>query len=131
MSTFYQTNVFSKIFISACFHNSKFIENHNHHQIAPQARISLTLFPHPSLLFIALGRSSKLHPVSVQGCYWYVLADWPTLARPCVGVLVIYWPSARANMPFQSDAPEGIDTFQWPVIERNRVGGFGWWNGTR
>ena len=26
---------------------------------------------------------------------------------------------------FQSDAPEGSDTFQWPVIERNRVGGFG------
>ena len=27
------------------------------------------------------------------------------------------------NMPFQSDAPEGSDTSQWPVIERNRVGG--------
>ena len=26
-------------------------------------------------------------------------------------------------MPFQSDAPEGSDTSQWPVIERNRVGG--------
>ncbi len=26
-------------------------------------------------------------------------------------------------MPFQSDAPEGSDTFQWPVIERDRVGG--------
>ena len=25
-------------------------------------------------------------------------------------------------MPFQSDAPEGSDTSQWPVIERNRVG---------
>ena len=23
-------------------------------------------------------------------------------------------------MPFQSDAPEGSNTFQWPVIERNR-----------
>ena len=44
---------------------------------------------------------------------------------------VIYWPSARANMPLQSDAPEGSDTFQWPVIEKDRVGGFGWWNGTR
>ena len=29
------------------------------------------------------------------------------------------------NIPFQSDAPDGSDTFQWPVIERNRVGGFG------
>ena len=38
-------------------------------------------------------------------------------------VNVVFWPSARANMPFQSDAPEGSDTFQWPVIERDRVGG--------
>ena len=37
---------------------------------------------------------------------------------------VAYWPSTRSNMPFQSDALEGSDTFQWPVIERNRVGEF-------
>ena len=29
------------------------------------------------------------------------------------------------NMPLQNNAPEGSDTFQWPVIERDRVGGFG------
>ena len=28
-------------------------------------------------------------------------------------------------MRLQSDAPEGSDTFQWSVIERDRVGGFG------
>ena len=28
-------------------------------------------------------------------------------------------------MLFQGDAPEGSDTFQWPVIERDRVGGLG------
>ena len=44
---------------------------------------------------------------------------------------VVFWPSTQPNMPFQSDAPEGSDTFQWPVIERNHVGGFCWWNGTR
>ena len=44
---------------------------------------------------------------------------------------VVNWPSTRPNMPFQSDAPEGSDTFQWPVIERNRVGEFGWRNGAR
>ena len=27
------------------------------------------------------------------------------------------------RMLFQDDAPEGSDTFQWPVIERDRVGG--------
>ena len=26
-------------------------------------------------------------------------------------------------MLFQGDAPEGSDTFQWPIIERDRVGG--------
>ena len=27
------------------------------------------------------------------------------------------------KMRFQGDTPEGSDTFQWPVIERDRVGG--------
>ena len=45
--------------------------------------------------------------------------------------IVVFWSSTRPNMPFQNDAPEGSDPFQWPVIERDRVGGFGWWNGTR
>ena len=27
------------------------------------------------------------------------------------------------KMLFQSDTPEGSDIFQWPVIERDRVGG--------
>ena len=36
---------------------------------------------------------------------------------------VVFWPSTQANMPFQSNAQEGSDTSQWPVIQRNRVGG--------
>ena len=37
---------------------------------------------------------------------------------------VMFWPSTRPQkMLFQGDAPEGSDTFQWPVIERDRVGG--------
>ena len=36
----------------------------------------------------------------------------------------MFWPSTRPKkMLFQGDAPEGRDTFQWPVIERDRVGG--------
>ena len=27
------------------------------------------------------------------------------------------------KMLFQGDAPEGSDTFQWPVIKRDRMGG--------
>ena len=38
--------------------------------------------------------------------------------------IVMFWPSTRPQkMLFQGDAPEGSDTFQWPVIERDRVGG--------
>ena len=36
---------------------------------------------------------------------------------------VIFWPSPGPKMLFQGDAPEWSDTFQWPVIERDRVGG--------
>ena len=32
-------------------------------------------------------------------------------------------PGQKKKMLFQGDAPEGSDTFQWPVIERDRVGG--------
>ena len=36
----------------------------------------------------------------------------------------MFWPSTRPKkMLFQGDALEGSDTFQWPVIERDRVGG--------
>ena len=32
-------------------------------------------------------------------------------------IVVVYWPSTRPNMPFQSDAPEGSDTFWWQLWE--------------
>ena len=30
---------------------------------------------------------------------------------------VVYWPSTRQNMPFQSDAPKGSDAFRWQLWE--------------
>ena len=45
-----------------------------HHHVVPQARISLILSRHPSLLFIASGSSSGVHPVSSQSCCMYVRA---------------------------------------------------------
>ena len=42
--------------------------NRHHHHVAPPARISPTLSRHSSLWSIALGRSSRLHPVSAQSC---------------------------------------------------------------
>ena len=44
------------------------IHHHHHHLVVPSARISLTLSRHPSLSFIASGRSSGSHPVSSQNC---------------------------------------------------------------
>ncbi len=38
-------------------------------------------------------------------------------------VLLYFDPRPGPKMLFQGDAPEGSDTFQWPVIERDRVGG--------
>ena len=35
----------------------------------------------------------------------------------------MFWPFDPAKNAIQGDAPEGSDTFQWPVIERDRVGG--------
>ena len=52
----------------------------------PPARISLTISHHFSLLFIASGRSSVLHPISSRTCCMYVLAVRPAIARPYVGV---------------------------------------------
>ena len=59
---------------------------HHHHHIVLAARISLTLFRHSSLSFIALGRSSGQQPVSSHSCWMYVRAGRPAFARPCVGI---------------------------------------------
>ena len=37
--------------------------------------------------------------------------------------LLYFYPRPGPKMLFQGDTPEGSDTFQWPVIERDRVGG--------
>ena len=58
----------------------------HHHQVVPLARISLTLSRHFSLLFIAFGRSSGLHPVSSHSCCMYVRAGRPAFAWPYAGV---------------------------------------------
>ena len=59
--------------------------NHHHHHVPP-ARISQTLSRQFSLLFIASGRSSGLHPISSHNCCMYVQAGRPAFAWPYVGV---------------------------------------------
>ena len=60
-------------------------DRYHHHDVVTLARISLTLSHHFSLSFIASGRSSGLHPVSLHSCCMYVLAGRPAFARPYVG----------------------------------------------
>ena len=75
---FYHLVRFIKIYHLAIYH-------HHHHVVLP-ARISLTLPRHPSLSFIALGRSLGLHPVSSHSCCMYVRAGHPAFAWPYAGV---------------------------------------------
>ena len=79
-------SLFTKNFIK----NENFVDlwkilwnNHHHHQVMQLAWISLTLFHELSLSSITPGRSSSLHPVSIQSYCWYVLFGCPTLACPC------------------------------------------------
>ena len=66
--------------------STRFHHHRHHHDVMPQARISLTLSRHFSLSFIVSGRSSGLHPVSSHSCCMYVRADRPALAWPSTGV---------------------------------------------
>ena len=59
---------------------------YHHHHVVLLARISLILSCNFSLLFIASGRASGLHPVSSHSCCIYVLAGHPAFAGPYVGV---------------------------------------------
>ena len=62
------------------------IRHHHHHHVVPPARISLTLARNSSILFIASGRSSELHPVSSQSCCMWVRAGRLAFVRPYEGV---------------------------------------------
>ena len=65
--------------------NAKSCLHHLHHVVA-LARISLTLSRHFSLSFIAFGRSSGLHPVSLHSCCMYVRARRPVFVWPYAGL---------------------------------------------
>ena len=63
-----------------------YIYHHYHYHVVLLAWISLTLFCHFSLSFLASGRSSELHPVSSHSCCMYVRAGRPAFAWPYAGV---------------------------------------------
>ena len=76
------------VFLFVCLFSHfawELVWNHHHH-VVPPARISLTLSRHFYLSFIASGRSSGLHPVSLHSCSMYVRAGRPAFAWPYAGV---------------------------------------------
>ena len=76
-------------------HDFEYIYIYHHHHAVPPARISLTLSQLFSLLFIASGRSSGLHPVSSHSCCMYVRAVRPTFAWPYWGSIGVHHSRAR------------------------------------
>ena len=62
------------------------VHHHHHQHVTLSARLFLTLSRNTSLLSIASGRSSRLHPLSAQSCCMLVRAGRPVFARPCEGV---------------------------------------------
>ena len=60
--------------------------NHHHHHLVLLARITLTIFCHPSLSSITPGMFSRQRPISTQSCCIQVLAGCLVFARPCEGV---------------------------------------------
>ena len=50
-------------------------------------------------------------------------SNWSCSKRVHNLILLYFDLRPGPKMLFQGDAPEGSDTFQWPVIERDRVGG--------
>ena len=81
----------------------------------PLALISLTLPRHTSLLSIASGRSSRLHPVSAKSYCQQVVAGRLTLACPCEVVqrkMLLMSLSLLLQL-----CPECLDHLIWMVLE--------------
>ena len=73
--------------------------------------------------FCMLLMESRKHP-QLYSLVHYNQSKKGLISCQMIANCVIFWPSTRPKeMLFQGDAPEGSDTFQWPVIERDGVGG--------
>ena len=92
--------------------------------VVPLARISLTLSCHFSLLFIASGRSSGLHPVSSHSCCMYVRAGRPAFARPYVGVHRST--SLMSSSLFLQQCPACLVRLTWRVFVMGGTWTYSW-----
>ena len=105
--------------------------NHHHHHVVQEARISLTLSRHFSLLFITSGRSSGPQPVSSPSCWMYVRAGRPAFARPYMGVhwstsllssslLLQQWPACLVRLTWIVFVMEGRWPYSWCLVGCSR-----------
>ena len=106
------------------FHNLLLHSCAYHHDVVPQARISLTHSRHFSLSFIASGRSSGLHPVSSHSCCMYVRAGCPALEWPYVGVHRST--SLMSSFLFLQQCPACLVRLTWIVFEMGGRWPYSW-----
>ena len=88
--------------------------------VVPLARTPLTLARYFSLSFIASGRSSRLHPLSLHSCCMYVRAGRLAFARPYVGVRRST--SLMGSSLFLQQCPACLVRLAWIVFVMG-----GWW----
>ena len=87
-------NIYIYIYIYTYIYTHTYINiyHHHHHHIVLAARISLTLFRHSSLSFIALGRSSGQQPVSSHIKYIYTYINIYIHTHTHIHIYT-YWPN--------------------------------------
>ena len=97
---------------------------HHHHHVVPLTRISLALFRHFSVSFIASGRSSGVHPVSSHSCCMYVGAGRPAFAWPYAG---IHWSkSLMSSSLLLLQCPACLVRVAWIVFEMGGRWPYSW-----
>ena len=99
--------------------------HHHHHHVVPLARISLTLSCHPSLSFIASGRSSELHRVFSHSCCIYVRAGRPAFAWPYAGVHRST--SLMSSSLLLQQCPACLVRLAWIVFVMGGRWPYSWW----
>ena len=93
--------------------------HHHHHHVMLVARVSLILFRHFSLSFIASGRSSGQHPVSSRSCWMYVRAGCLAFARPYVGAYKST--SLMSSSMLLQQCPACLVRLTWSFRDRRQV----------
>ena len=95
--------------------------------VDPVFTFIVILFPFMSIVTwhgFSLSVFSSIQIV-LQTLYLLIPSDLYICHTPSLYLMALLYfdPRPGPKMLFQGDTPEGSDTFQWPVIERDHVGG--------